>query len=844
MRKIESNSISSTTLNTLQNLRSEVLASNADIQMEHILRDSPYSDLINTYISNYREFNLYYTLKLQEAKVTRAALIKDIDFDLWITSENATNRDLMLKGRSPYAYDGEDGRIELHHIGQQYDAPFAELTVKEHMMYGNNQIFHTSESESWRNDNKKEKAFLSERTLYWKKRAKKQITVISSNEFKDLENKDFQLPAELREKIIETVELLFNECTVSDLDYLSDLAKSYSLVKQTGVSSISELIITVRTDTNKGIRCSNCKSNEYVLYGTYSTVGEQIQRYKCKNCGIVFTATSKSLVSGSSFAYIDWIKFIDCLYNGYSIKQTAKACGISERTAHENRVKLFYALKLLDDKVKLKGNVVLDETYYPVSFKGNHSKEEGFLMPRTAHKRGHENHQQGITENLVCIACALDDEGNSVAHVTGTGLASAKKLANVLETHINKESVFCLFSDKSRAIGAMANKMEIEHHTVKLRRHKETAATFSRETFVTRSYLQRINAYHSRLKRFLNNFYGTSTKLLSGYLYLFAWKERNSQREPIEAYKELLAVMTEPNLYLSADDISKNDYLPDALTMDKQPAKANFPNLERDKEIYRRFAEGESMTAIGKDYGYSRQRISQIINKLRKYGLAYKTKAEIKKDEERDRVGARQTNSSKAIRKLTFNKRYFRENNIYYWHNDWTGTQDEFYDAVREIYHDMTNVAISKALNHMEYIHKMHQAFYIHENISYKSLEEVYREIYADYKELVKEDPSITQVSYSEILGEKYNYSPKNIIRIINIMNTEGTPEFFITSRRLSSDERIERDKAIFIDFLKWDGERHDFCLWAAEKYNLSYFYIQSILRDVLTADPNRYDMI
>ena len=191
-----------------------------------------------------------------------------------------------------------------------------------------------------------------------------------------------------------------------------------------------------------------------------------------------------------------------------------------------------------------------------------------------------------------------------------------------------------------------------------------------------------------------------------------------------------------------------------------------------------------------------------------------------------------------------FNKRVFREYDISQWKKEWTGTQEEFYNAMRNLYPDMTKRAINKALYHWGYIEKMRQTFYIHENITYKTLDEIYREVYADYKKLIADNPNITQVAYSEILGVKYNYTPSNIIRIINIMNTEGTPEFYITSHRLSADEKIARDKAIFIDFLKWTGKRHDFCLWAAEKYNLSYHYVQSIIYDILTADPKRYDMI
>lgn len=113
---------------SIQELRDHVLAAGAAQQQALIERDSPYSAEINGAIANYEEFRIYYDLHLREAMVTRRALIKELDLDLWVSCEGCTNRELMLKGLAPYAYDAEDGKLELHHIGQDPNGPFAELT--------------------------------------------------------------------------------------------------------------------------------------------------------------------------------------------------------------------------------------------------------------------------------------------------------------------------------------------------------------------------------------------------------------------------------------------------------------------------------------------------------------------------------------------------------------------------------------------------------------------------------------------------------------------------------------------------------------------------------------------
>ena len=56
--------------------------------------------------------------------------------------------------------------MELHHIGQKDDSPFAELTMPEHRGKGNDTILHdkTKESEIDRS------SFNSEKYRYWKSR--------------------------------------------------------------------------------------------------------------------------------------------------------------------------------------------------------------------------------------------------------------------------------------------------------------------------------------------------------------------------------------------------------------------------------------------------------------------------------------------------------------------------------------------------------------------------------------------------------------------------------------------------------------------------------------------------
>lgn len=72
----------------------------------------------------------------------------------------------MKQGKCPYSKDEE--KIELYHIGQNPNAPLAELTTSEHQGPANDMTLHDKtigESKINRED------FRSERENYWKARA-------------------------------------------------------------------------------------------------------------------------------------------------------------------------------------------------------------------------------------------------------------------------------------------------------------------------------------------------------------------------------------------------------------------------------------------------------------------------------------------------------------------------------------------------------------------------------------------------------------------------------------------------------------------------------------------------
>lgn len=126
---------------------------------------SPYSDEINKYIRWPAELEIYISCNLTESVITRKTLIYPIDINY--KYGGISNLERMLCGESPRdAFTGEI--IELHHIGQKFDSPFAELPRLTHCSTKTYRLLHDASIESWRINKNLITATQKETIKYWK----------------------------------------------------------------------------------------------------------------------------------------------------------------------------------------------------------------------------------------------------------------------------------------------------------------------------------------------------------------------------------------------------------------------------------------------------------------------------------------------------------------------------------------------------------------------------------------------------------------------------------------------------------------------------------------------------
>jgi hypothetical protein len=136
------------------------------------------------------------------------------------------------------------------------------------------------------------------------------------------------------------------------------------------------------------------------------------------------------------------MKYAKCMINGFSISRCAEEVDISITTSFYWRHKILDAIRAFMGIGKVAGVVEADETYYRVSYKGNHKKSRHFTMPRAPRKRGKEVKTRGLSKEYVCVGCAIDREGNVITEVIGKGRAGYADLKRLLDDRIGKNSIY------------------------------------------------------------------------------------------------------------------------------------------------------------------------------------------------------------------------------------------------------------------------------------------------------------------------------------------------------------------------------------------------------------------
>lgn len=254
-------------------------------------------------------------------------------------------------------------------------------------------------------------------------------------------------------------------------------------------------------------RCPRCGSVAIVKKGK-SRNGEQ--RYLCRDCGRTFSGSTDRILGTSKLPRETWMAYAECFALMLPLRECAGRCGVCLKTAYTMRHRLIECLKEYSPTFHVgQGQACeLDETYFPESFKGNHSKGS-FTLPRRARHRGKQVHKRGLSREQICVMTGISDTNATFFEVSGRGVVSRKRAAETLRDRIGAGAVVA--TDKATAYIDVLHDLKVASH--------ESYDSKDR----SEGTINRINTVHSLLDSFMVRFKGVSTKHLAAYLDWFRW---------------------------------------------------------------------------------------------------------------------------------------------------------------------------------------------------------------------------------------------------------------------------------------------------------------------------------
>ncbi|MHC1711959.1 MAG: IS1595 family transposase [Solidesulfovibrio sp.] len=251
-------------------------------------------------------------------------------------------------------------------------------------------------------------------------------------------------------------------------------------------------IINARTEERQC--CPSCGSTSAQRWG----FEKGIQRYRCRECKRTYNA-----LTGTNLAHLKrrdaWLSYAQAIADGKSLRKAAVLASINYTTAFRWRHRLLVSPRDHKDR-EMEGIVEADETYFLESFKG--SRE----LPRQARKRGGTAATRGMSREQIAVLVVRDRSGRHFDEVLP--VADQASIGRILPKLLTRESVLC--TDGANVYKAVAKARGIAHEPLN-HRH---GGRIKQRVF----HIQNVNAYDSRLKRWMSRFNGVATKYLPNYL--------------------------------------------------------------------------------------------------------------------------------------------------------------------------------------------------------------------------------------------------------------------------------------------------------------------------------------
>ena len=257
--------------------------------------------------------------------------------------------------------------------------------------------------------------------------------------------------------------------------------------------------------------CPHCASENFKMKG-FTRNG--IQRYYCNDCNRTFTILTGTIFQDHKISISEWIEYLLDMFNYSSITLASKVNKNAFTTSKYWLSKIFLLLNAYQDNIILKGDVLIDETYY-TNVKRNITTKDGKKL-------------RGISKNQYCIATAKDAQ-YIYMKFSGMGKPSMNKTIKAYKDHIEKGSH--LIHDDENSHQILIDELKLTDECF--------ASSYLKTLKDEENPLYPLNRIHFLLKNFLGQHSGFNRSELQGYLDLFTFI-MNPPHDNLEKVKILI----------------------------------------------------------------------------------------------------------------------------------------------------------------------------------------------------------------------------------------------------------------------------------------------------------------
>lgn len=186
--------------------------------------------------------------------------------------------------------------------------------------------------------------------------------------------------------------------------------------------------------------------------------------------------------------------YSECLKEGYSVRKSAKICGVHKSTTFRWRHRFLNPVNEIKP-ASLNGIVEAEERFFPYSEKG-----------KRRDKYESKNEKQTVKKTPRCVFIGRDRNNNTFDDMLTKFSNSC--LNQSISSLITKDSLFC--SSSNNVYREFTKNAGIRHGFLDISKGENVKKDIV--------HLRNVNSYYNGLLKWMTRFHGVATKYLSNYL--------------------------------------------------------------------------------------------------------------------------------------------------------------------------------------------------------------------------------------------------------------------------------------------------------------------------------------